>query len=54
MKPENEALVSKQKEILSFRDLAEGTVSTYISYLIQFIEWVESVLCGKAVQDQTF
>ena len=51
MKPENEALVSKQKEILSFRDLAEGTVSTYISYLIQFIEWVESVLCGKAVQD---
>ena len=51
MKPENEALVSKQKEIFSFRDLAEGTISTYISYLIQFIEWVESELFGKAVQD---
>ena len=51
MKPENEALVSKQKEILSFRDLAEGTISTYISYLIQFIEWVESELSVKAVQD---
>ena len=51
MKPENEALVSKQKEIFSFRDLAEGTISTYISYLIQFIEWVESELSDKAVQD---
>ena len=51
MKPENEALVSKQKEIFSFRDLAEGTISTYISYLIQFIEWVETELSGKALQD---
>lgn len=51
MKQEDEALVSKQKEIFSFRDLAEGTISTYISYLIQFIEWVESELSGKAVQD---
>ena len=51
MKPENEALVSKQKEILSFRDLAEGTISTYISYLTQFIEWVESELSGRALQD---
>lgn len=51
MKPEYEALVSKQKEIFSFRDLAEGTISTYISYLIQFIEWVESELSGKPVRD---
>lgn len=51
MKPENEALISKQEEILSFRDLAEGTISTYISYLTQFIEWVESELSGKPVQD---
>ena len=51
MKPENEALVSKQKEIFSFRDLAEGTISIYISCLIQFIEWVESELSGKALQD---
>ena len=51
MKPENEALISKQQEIFSFRDLADGTISTYISYLSQFIEWVESELSGKAVRD---
>lgn len=51
MKPENKTLISKQEEILSFRDLAEGTISTYISYLTQFIEWVESELSGKPVQD---
>ncbi len=51
MKPENIALISKQKEIFSFRDLAEGTISTYISYLTQFIEWVESELSGKPIQD---
>ena len=51
MKPENEALVSKQKDIFSFRDLAEGTISTYISYLSQFIEWVESELPDRSVFD---
>lgn len=50
MKPENEALIRKQREILSFRDLADGTVSSYISYLSQFIDWVESDL-NKPVQD---
>lgn len=51
MKPENEALVSKQKDIFSFRDLAESTISTYISYLSQFIEWIESELPGRSVYD---
>ena len=54
MKPENEILVNKQKDILSFRDLAEGTISTYISYLSMFIAWVESELCGKSVMDVTW
>ena len=53
MKPENEILVSKQKDIFSFRDLAESTITTYISYLIQFIEWVETQL-EKPVCDVTW
>ena len=44
MKPENESLVSRQREILSFRDLADGTCATYLSYLTQFIDWTESEL----------
>ena len=54
MKSENEILVSKQKEILSFRDLAEGTITTYISYLTQFIEWVETELSDKALRDVSY
>ena len=54
MKNENLTLVNKQKDILAFRDLADGTISTYISYLIQFIEWVESELNGKPVSEVTW
>ena len=54
MKPENEILVNKQKDILSFRDLAENTISTYISYLSMFIAWVETELCGKSVMAVTW
>ena len=54
MKLENEILVDKQKDILSFRDLAESTISTYISYLSMFISWVETELCGKSVMDVTW
>ena len=46
----NTELIRKQQEILSFRDLADGTISTYISYLIQFINWVETDL-NKPVFD---
>lgn len=34
-------LINKHSEILSFRDLAEGTIATYISYLTTFLLWVE-------------
>lgn len=54
MKHENEILVNKQKDILSFRDLAEGTIATYISYLSMFLTWVETELCGKSVSDVTW
>jgi len=50
MKLENKNLIHKQLEILSFRDLADGTISTYISYLSQFINWTENDL-KKDVQD---
>ena len=46
MKSENEVLVSKQKDLFSFRDLADGTITTYISYLIQFIESGTTVRSG--------
>lgn len=46
----NTELIRKQQEILSFRDLADGTISTYVSYLTQFINWVESDL-NKPVPD---
>lgn len=54
MKSENSVLVDKQRDILSFRDLAESTVSTYISYLVQFIEWTETQFPDKAVPDVTW
>ena len=46
MKPENEAIILKQNEmLLSFRQLSNSTMSTYISYHTQFILWVETELC---------
>lgn len=54
MKPENEALIEKQRDILSFRDLAEGTVSTYISYLSQFLGWFEAECPGIPISDITW
>ena len=54
MKPENEALIAKQRDIFSFRDLAKGTVSSYISYLTQFLSWVESELPGRPVSSVTW
>ncbi len=51
MNPENEALVTKQEEILSFRDLSKGTISIYLKYLAQFLNWVEAQLPGKSVAD---
>jgi len=38
------AFIQKHIDILSFRDLAPGTVSTYVSYLTEFLEWMETEL----------
>ena len=51
MKPENEAIIEKQRDLLSFRDLADSTTTTYISYLTQFLEWTESECSGKPVAE---
>ncbi|MBO5640152.1 MAG: tyrosine-type recombinase/integrase [Oscillospiraceae bacterium] len=40
----NSAFIDKHRDILSFRDLAPGTVATYASYLKTYIEWVEEHL----------
>lgn len=46
--------VQKHLDILSFRDLAPGTISTYISYLNEFLSWVETELSGKPLSNVSF
>lgn len=47
MNNNNSLLLEKHKDILSFRDLAPGTVATYISYMTIYISWVEEQLGSK-------
>lgn len=46
--------IQKHLDILSFRDLAPGTISTYVSYLNEFLCWVEKELSGKPLTDVSF
>ena len=46
--------VQKHLDILSLRDLAPGTISTYISYLNEFLNWVTKELPGKDLPRLTF
>lgn len=48
------AYVQKHLDILSFRDLAPGTISTYISYLNEFLSWTETELSGKPLSDVSY
>lgn len=50
----NSAFVKKHVDILSFRDLAPKTISTYVSYLSEFLEWAEGELPSKTVDDISF
>ncbi len=54
MNENNIALLNKHKDILSFRDLAAGTVATYVSYMTSYILWVETELPGKPLADVTW
>ncbi len=51
MNEQNFIFLKQHIDILLFRDLAPGTVSTYSSYMTQFIEWVESSLHSKPIPD---
>lgn len=45
----NFSFIEKHRDILSFRDLAPGTVATYVSYLKTYIDWVEDQLPGRSL-----
>lgn len=51
MNTQNSNYLNQHIDILSFRDLAPGTVTTYASYLTQFIDWVESNLADKSLSE---
>ena len=47
-------LLEKHKDILSFRDLAVGTVATYTSYMTTYIQWVEEYLPTRELSSVTW
>jgi integrase/recombinase XerD len=54
MYEQNTNYLKQHIDILSFRDLAPGTIATYTSYMTQFIEWVEANLDAKPLPDITW
>ena len=54
MNDTNLALLEKNRDILSIRDLATGTIATYTSYLTDYINWVEENLPGRSLSDVTW
>ena len=42
------------EDILSLRDLADSTISNYLSYLNQFLDFLEQFLGGKLPEDVTW
>ena len=54
MNTQHNDLFQKFLDILSFRDLADGTISTYCSYLTQFLEWFEESFPGRPVDSVTW
>ena len=51
MNDANTNYLKQHIDILSFRDLAPGTITTYTSYMTQFIDWTESLLSSKPLSD---
>ena len=54
MNEQNTSYLKQHIDILSFRDLASGTVATYTSYMTQYIDWVEENLDSKPLPDVTW
>lgn len=50
----NRSLLECHRDILSLRDLAKSTVSTYISYMTAFILWVEENLPDRELGSVTW
>ena len=46
--------IQKHLDILSFRDLAPKTISTCLSYLDEFLNWVEKELSGKILSEVSY
>ena len=44
----------KFSEMLSLRDLADGTVNNYLSYLNQYLDFIETQLGGKLPEEVTW
>ena len=51
MNEQNTNYLKQHIDILSFRDLAQGTITTYVSYMTQFIEWTEAQLSARPLSD---
>lgn len=54
MNKQNTDYLQQHIDILSFRDLAAGTIATYSSYMTQFMEWMEQNLPGKSISHVTW
>lgn len=54
MNVHHDDLFQKFLDILSFRDLAESTISTYCSYLTQFLKWFEESFPDRPVDSVTW
>ena len=54
MNEQNTNYLKQHIDILSFRDLAPGTITTYTSYMTQYIDWVEENLSAKPLPDVTW
>lgn len=54
MNEQNTNYLKQHIDILSFRDLAPGTIATYTSYMTQYIDWVEENLNAKPLPKVTW
>lgn len=54
MNEQNTLYFKQHTDILSFRDLAPGTIAAYSSYMTQFIEWTETQLDSKPLPDISY
>lgn len=54
MNDQNIALLNEHTEILAIREMADSTISSYTSYLTQYIEWVEKTFPDRELSSITW